>query len=129
MKLSLEEKYGWQLGGKFPSMVNSIGNSLGIYRLVENHLLNGGQKIKLAHNNIKNAKDYTVHKSLAKTIRNNILFLRAIDSKNGKKIKLEDIRIHKVRGLIGKNTSRNMAYLLFKKKYRFKNTKKNNILF
>ena len=43
------------------------------------------------------------------------MFLRAIDSKNGKKIQLEDIRKYKVAGLVGKNTSRNMAHLIFKK--------------
>ena len=41
--------------------------------------------------------------------------MRAIDSKNGKKIQLEDIRKYKVAGLVGKNTSRNMAHLIFKK--------------
>ncbi|GAI53719.1 unnamed protein product, partial [marine sediment metagenome] len=48
-------------------------------------------------------------------LKNNIIFLRAIDSKNGKKIQLEDIRNYGVSGLVGKDSSRNMAYLLFKK--------------
>jgi len=49
-------------------------------------------------------------------LEKNILFLRAIDSKNGKKIQLEDIRKYKISGLVGKNTSRNMAHLIFKKR-------------
>jgi len=42
------------------------------------------------------------------------LFLRAIDSKNGKKIQLEDIRKYGITGLVGKSTSRNMAHLIFR---------------
>ena len=42
--------------------------------------------------------------------------MRAIDHKNGKKIQLEDIREYGPIALIGKKTSRNMAYLLFKKR-------------
>jgi len=40
--------------------------------------------------------------------------LRAIDSKNGKKFNLKNIRKYGVVGLVGKNTSRNMAHLIFK---------------
>ena len=38
----------------------------------------------------------------------------AIDTKNGKKIRLENIRDYGHIALIGKDTSRNMAYLLFR---------------
>lgn len=116
IKLSLYEKYNWQLGGEFSSLIKSLKNLLGIYRLTENNLLNGKQKVKLAFNNIKNVKFYGIDKSFKEILRKNILFLRAIDSKNGKKIQLEDIRNYKVHGLVGKNTSRNMAHLIFKEK-------------
>ena len=52
--------------------------------------------------------------NIKKILDKNILFLRAIDSKNGRKIQLEDIRKYNVLGLVGKNTSRNMAHLIFK---------------
>jgi hypothetical protein len=113
IKLTLNKKYGWRLGGEFSSTIDSVENFLGIYRLREKHLLNGKEKIKLAHNNIKNINTYEINKATAQKIRQNIIFLRAIDSKNGRKIQLEDIRKYKAQGLIGKNTSRNMAYLLF----------------
>ena len=51
---------------------------------------------------------------MKKLLGKNILFLRAIDSKNGEKIQLEDIRKYNIAGLVGKNTSRNMAHIIFK---------------
>ncbi len=114
VKLVLNEEYGWQLGGEFFSKINSIKNFLGIYRLTEKDLLAGEKKVKLAHNNIKNHKTYSVNKHIDNILDHNIIFLRAIDSKNGKKIQLEDIRDYSVKGLVGKETSRNMAHLLFK---------------
>lgn len=115
-KLILNKKYNWQLGGEFFSVIKSFKNLLGIYRLTEDNLLNGEQEVRLAFNNIKNVKFYGVDKSFEKILRKNIIFLRAIDSKNGKKIQLEDIRNYKVHGLVGKSTSRNMAHLIFKEK-------------
>ena len=51
---------------------------------------------------------------MKKKLEKNILFLRAIDSKNGKKIQLEDIRKYNIKGLVGKNSSRNLAHIIFK---------------
>jgi len=70
--------------------------------------------MKMALQNIKNKKDYNVNQNIKKMLEKNILFLRAIDSKSGKKIQLEDIRKYDISGLVGKNTSRNMAHLIFK---------------
>ena len=69
----------------------------------------------MALQNIKDKKLLQVSSDIKKMLEKNIIFLRAIDSKNGKKIQLEDIRNYNVSGLIGKNTSRNMAHLIFKK--------------
>ena len=63
------------------------------------------------------------HSEIKEAIENNIPFLRAIDSKSGKKIQLEDIRKYKIYGLVGKETSRNMAYLMFKKPLPIKDQK------
>jgi len=115
VKITLERESHWQLGGIFFNLINSVKNPLGVYRLTEKHLLRGNKKLKLAYNNIKNIRTYRVNKNMQRLLKNNIIFLRAIDSKNGKKIQLEDIRNYGVSGLVGKNTSRNMAYLLFKR--------------
>lgn len=115
VKIELNKKYGWQLGGEFISKINSAKNALGIYRLTTKNVTTGSFSVRLAFNNIKDIKEHKLDSTLKNAIEKNIIFLRAIDSKNGKKIQLEDIRDYKVFGLIGKNTSRNMAYLMFKK--------------
>ena len=115
IKIELNKNYGWQLGGEFISRINSVKNVLGVYRLTVKDLRKGSSSIRLAFNNIKDIEEHKLDSVLKKAIENNIIFLRAIDSKNGKKIQLEDIRNYKVYGLVGKNTSRNMAYLMFKK--------------
>jgi len=129
VKIELNKNYGWQLGGEFISRINSVKNILGVYRLTVKDLKNGPASIRLAFNNIKDAKNHKLDSTLKKAIKNNIMFLRAIDSKNGKKIQLEDIRKYKVYGLIGKETSRNMAYLMFKQPLPIKEQQKLIILF
>lgn len=115
IRLKLSEQYGWQLGGEFISKINSIKNVLGVYRLTVKDIKNGPVSIRLAFNNIKDIQEHKLDGTLKKVIESNIMFLRAIDTKNGKKIQLEDIRKYRVYGLIGKESSRNMAYLMFKK--------------
>lgn len=112
-KIILERRYNWQIGGNFFDLINSTKNFLGVYRLTEKHLSKGEKELKLALNNIKNVKFYKTNESIEEKLKNNIIFLRAIDSKNGKKIQLEDIRNYGVNGLVGKESSRNMAYLIF----------------
>lgn len=114
IKIKLSKIYGWQIGGEFAAKINSVKNTLGIYRLTTDHVKNGSVKIKMAFNNIKDVEDRFVDEQFKEAVKKNILFLRAIDSKNGKKIQLENIRDYKVYGLIGKNSSRNMAHLLFR---------------
>jgi hypothetical protein len=110
----IERKYNWQFGGDFISRIKNTQNHLGIFRLTEDYLKSGEYKVELAFQNIKDKKPLHISKNIKKLIENNILFLRAIDSKNGKKIQLEDIRQYGIAGLVGKNTSRNMAHLIFK---------------
>ena len=110
----VEKKDNWQLGGNFLSKIKEAKNSLGIFRLTEDYLQSGEYKIEMALQNIKDKKTYSVSQSIKELLEKNILFLRAIDSKNGKKIQLEDIRRYDITGLVGKSTSRNMAYLIFK---------------
>ncbi len=115
IQLTINKKYGWQFGGDFIGRIKKTKNNLGVFRLTEDYLSSGEYKVELAFQNIKDKKLIHISKDLKKLIRKNILILRAIDSKNGKKIQLEDIRQYGVEGLIGKKTSRNMAHLIFKK--------------
>ena len=68
----------------------------------------------MALQNIKEIRNYNIHENIKNLLKRNILLLRAIDSKNGKKIQLEDIREYDILGLVGKNTSRNMAHIIFR---------------
>jgi len=111
---TIEKRHNWQLGGDFINRIKNTHNHLGIFRLTEDYLRSGEYKVELAFQNIKDKKPLCVSKDIKNLIGKNVLFLRAIDSKNGKKIQLEDIRDYGVAGLVGKNTSRNMAHLIFK---------------
>ncbi len=109
----IEKKFGWQFGGNFLNKIKSAKNYLGVFRLTEDFLQSGEYEMEMALQNIKDKRDYNVNQSIKKILEKNILFLRAIDSKNGKKIQLEDIRKYNISGLVGKSTSRNMAHLIF----------------
>lgn len=115
IKLVLEKKSGWQFGGDFIYKIKSVKNDLGVFRLTEDYLKSGEYEVEVALQNIKDKRMLKISDELKKLLEKNILFLRAIDSKNGKKIQLEDIRKYKISGLVGKNSSRNMAHLIFKK--------------
>jgi len=111
----LEKKYGWQFGGDFITKIKKTKNDLGIFRFTDDFIKQGDCETEIALQNIKDRRIYKTSFELKKRLEKNILFLRAIDSKTGKKIQIEDIRHYKITGLAGKNTSRNMAHLLFKK--------------
>jgi hypothetical protein len=115
VKIELTKKSNWQFGGDFIKQINKTKNYLGVFRLTENIIENGDQKIEIALQNINQKHFINTSENFINLLQKNILFLRAIDSKNGKKIQLEDIRNYKIKGLIGKNTSRNMAHLIFRK--------------
>jgi len=113
INFTIEKKSGWQLGGNFLNKIKAAKNYLEIFRLTENFLQSGSYEAKMALQNIKEIKNYYIDKNIKNVLEKNILFLRAIDSKNGKKIQLEDIREYNILGLVGKNTSRNMAHIIF----------------
>jgi hypothetical protein len=114
INFTVEKKYDWQLGGEFIKKVNYIQNYLGVFRLTESFLIPGDQKVEIAIQNIKDKQIFKIPKDVKEILEKNILMLRAIDSKNGKKIQLEDIRKYRILGLAGKVSSRNMAHLIFK---------------
>lgn len=120
ISFSIEKKHNWQFGGEFINRIKSTKNSLGIFRLTEDYLKSGEFEIEMALQDIRDKRYFKISKDFKKLLENNILFLRAIDSKNGKKIQLEDIRKYDIKGLVGKNTSRNLAHLIFKKEISIK---------
>ena len=120
ISFTIEKRHGWQFGGDFISRIKNSKNDLGIFRLTEDYLESGEYKMELALQDIKDKRLFNISKNIKKLLENNILFLRAIDSKNGKKIQLEDIRNYGIKGLVGKNTSRNLAHLIFKKELSIK---------
>jgi len=113
INFAIERKFGWQLGGNFINQIKSAKNYLEIFRLTEDFLKSGSYGAKMAFQNIKEIRNYNIHGNVRNILERNILLLRAIDSKNGKKIQLEDIRRYNILGLVGKNTSRNMANIIF----------------
>ena len=116
-EIIIKRNHAWKMGGEFASRINKVKNNLGIYRLTEDMLIPGDEKVILAFNNIsdKDKREYNLNGKFVELLNNNIILLRAIDSKNNKKIQLEDIRNYGVKALVGKQTSRNMAYLIFGK--------------
>ena len=112
----IERKFGWQLGGNFINQVRNAKNYLEVFRLTEDFLKSGNHEAKMALQNVKEIRNYNIHENVKNLLERNILLLRAIDSKNGKKIQLEDIREYDILGLVGKNTSRNMAHIIFGQK-------------
>lgn len=115
INFTIEKQYNWQLGGDFINRVKNTKNYLGVFRLTEDYMQSGEYEVEVALQNIKDKKLLRISDEIRNKLEHNILFLRAIDSKNGKKIQLEDIRKYKIAGLVGKNSSRNMAHLIFKK--------------
>lgn len=115
IQLILEKRYDWQFGGDFIHDIKHTKNDLGVFRLTEDYLQSGEYEVEIALQNIKDKKLLKISDDIKRLLERNILCLRAIDSKNGKKIQLEDIRQYHIAGLVGKNTSRNMAHLIFKR--------------
>lgn len=123
LTFSLNKNTGWQLGGEFLRKIETTKNYLGVFRLTEDFLESGNNKVRMAVQNIKDVRDFNISNELKEKLEKNILILRAIDSKNGKKIQLEDIREYRIFGLVGKNTSRNIAHIIFKKEVSVKEQK------
>lgn len=115
ISFEIEKRFNWQFGGEFINRTKTTKNDLGVFRLTEDFLESGEYEVELALQNIKDKKMFKISKNIKKLLENNIIYLRAIDSKNGKKIQLEDIRKYGINGLVGKNTSRNSAHIIFRK--------------
>ncbi len=113
-KITLYQKYNWQIGGEFLAKINACSNKLRISRLEEDDLQKGRYTIKAAYNNLDKIKEFNVSANILSKLKKNIVVLKAIDtgSENGK-ICLDDIRRYNLDALISIKTSRHQIQLLF----------------
>lgn len=108
----VEQKYSYRIGGKELDDIIKTSNKLKIRRLTENMMTGNGYSVEAFYNNYNIKKTYKVNKYLKDKIDNNIILLNCIDSKVSDKINAADISFYKKDCLVGKNTSRNIAYVL-----------------
>ncbi|OGI65721.1 hypothetical protein A2914_02800 [Candidatus Nomurabacteria bacterium RIFCSPLOWO2_01_FULL_41_21] len=121
---TLKKEHNWQFGGEFLKKIQKVKNHLGVKRLTREFLDEGNEEVILAVQNPKYKTKVNLSSKTKKLLENNIIVLKAIDSKNGDQIKLDDIRNYDVSGILGKNTSRNMAHLIFNKNLPLKEQEK-----
>ncbi len=111
----LEEKYSYRIAGKEIAEIMK-SPKLKIIRLTEKQVINnsGKKEINCLFNDKNTEKKYFVNEKLSKNIKNNILLLNCIDSNTSEsgRIKIEDVQSFGYDCLIGKLTSRNIAYVL-----------------
>lgn len=111
----LNEKYSYRIAGEELSKIVDI-KPMETIRLIESHMTKneGSRKIKAFFNDTKTVVEYSVTPSFRNSIKNNIILLNCIDTNGTEKgwIKAEDIRSYKQDCLVGKTTSRNIAYVL-----------------
>lgn len=111
----VEERFNYKIGGK---ELNKIGQStkIKIIRLTEKQLFDNQGKFEIStfYTNKKTEKIYSVNQELKNKINQNIILLNCIDSNSSINgwIKAEDIRTFEKDCLVGKNTSRNIAYII-----------------
>jgi len=112
--IELSRKFDWAIGGEYLNNVKNQKNLLDIYRLTEEHVENGSQKISVAYNHINSKLFVNVSNNFRNLVESNLILLRAIDSGTEEgKIRLENIKKYNVECLISKPSSRNMIYLVF----------------
>ena len=125
INVKLEKKFDWTIGGEELAIIKNQKNILGVYRLTEDFMISGEKEICAAYNHIKEIKRYNVSEICYKNFKNNIILLRAIDSGTDEgKIKLENIKKYGLDCLVGKESSRNMAYFMFEQDLSIENQEK-----
>lgn len=117
IKVELEKRFDWAIGGRILKPISEVDNFLGVRRLVEDDIQPGRFVVRAAYNHVKEKREYRVNSAVKRKIKSNIILLKAIDSGSEEgKIALEDIRRYKVDCLVSKPTSRHMVYLVFEYK-------------
>lgn len=124
ISFELKKEHNWQFGGAFLKKIQMVKNYLGVKRLTEDFLDAGNEKVVLAIQNPKHKTTRNISQKAKELIQSNIIILKAIDSKNGEKIMLDDIRNYDVSAIVGKNTSRNLAHLILAKTLSIEEQKK-----
>ncbi len=115
--LEIHREGDWQVGGTFLKGIEQLSNSLRIFRLTMKDIQDnkGSIWIKGAYTHTKIKANFYVSESFAKRIKENIILARVIDTgTKGGNIALEDIRDYNIEALVGKESSRNQAFLIFK---------------
>jgi hypothetical protein len=111
----LEEKYDYRIAGKELNKFLQTPQ-LKTIRLTEAHMLKnqGDRKVAALFNDKNTPQEYFVSSSFKKKLRNNIILLNCIDTNASEDgwIKVEDVRTLGYNCLVGKNTSRNIAYVM-----------------
>jgi hypothetical protein len=118
ISIELKKNHDWAIGGSIFKEIRSQENILGVRRLTEKDVANkkGRIKITAAYNHVKHRKDFAVSEDVYKSIKSNIILLKAIDSgSESGKIALENIRKYGVDCLVSKESSRHMIYLVLDK--------------
>ena len=109
------QKYNYRIAGQELSKIHET-KPLKIIRLTEKHMKEnaGDYEVSAFINNKNCEKDYFVSEDFLSLIQSNIMLLTAYDTVPEKKgwIKIEDIRSFDKECLVGKDTSRHIAYLL-----------------
>ncbi len=112
---SLEDKYSYRIAGNALSKITEM-KPLKTIRLTEAHMEKnaGNTSVKGFFNNTDVEREYLVTSAFRKKIKSNIVLLNCIDTNCSEQgwIKAEDVRSFKKDCLVGKNTSRNIAYVL-----------------
>lgn len=111
----LEEEFNYRIAGRELHKITSI-KPMETIRLTEDHMAKhpGHAKVKAFFNDTATMKEYSVSPSFRSKIKGNIILLNCIDTNATEAgwIKAEDVRTLGKDCLVGKNTSRNIAYVL-----------------
>lgn len=111
----LEEKYNYRIAGKELHKFLTTKQTK-VIRLTESHMKKntGDRKVSALFNDKKTVQEYAVSSTFKKRIKSNILLLNCIDTNASEDgwISLEDVRNIGYECLVGKNTSRNIAYVI-----------------
>jgi hypothetical protein len=112
--LVVEKEFDYRIGGRELYNIINCKKILNIKRLTEDMMNEnvGSYKVDGYYNDYKTIVSYNLNKAFKQKIDNNIIVLNCIDSKLENKICAEDIKSYNKHFLVGKNTSRNIAYIL-----------------
>lgn len=111
--LTLSESSDWTIGGEEVSQIRNTPNQLKLSRLQTSHFDKSEGVAKQLHlNDVRTTAEFTVSPTVQNILDNNVVLLQAIDDR-GTRIRFYDKRTVGVEGLVGLNTSRTLAHIIF----------------